>query len=538
MRFINKFTISQRIFITFIVILVVIIFFSISISDDINKLGKFTVSIYEHPLNVSNASMRANKNVIKIHRYMKGLILTETPEEINEYIDLINISDKKIYKYLDIVKENIEGEEGKELEKKVRKLYTKWKPLRQKAIDLYIQGNIKESRQLVTGSNNDYVNNLENKMNDLHDYARNKATLFMENSNKLNKHLIDKILLASFIVFVTLIILGYILFSSIILEIKPLRDVMIKGAESKTLYIANIDGNSEITDMAKSYNKLAEKLNDHRENLEQKVKEQTQHLEKLIENLNIKEELLYIRNNELNKVLKQLRQSNEDLKQFAYIASHDLREPLRTINCYVQLLEKKYNAKLDAEADEYIDFITDGVNRMQTMIKDLLELSRAGTDLKEFEITNINDVIKQIEKSLALKIEEVQATIEVKDLPEINVDKRQICQLFQNLIANALKFHSDRPLKIVISAEEKDTEWIFSVKDNGIGIPQEYFKKIFEVFQRLHSRLEYEGTGIGLSICKKIIENHKGSIWVESEPGKGSTFFFTLPVSNNNEGAL
>lgn len=227
----------------------------------------------------------------------------------------------------------------------------------------------------------------------------------------------------------------------------------------------------------------------------------------------------------------ELKRSNEDLKQFAYAASHDLQEPLHTIAISVKLLEKRYKGKLDEKADEFIVYTLDSVSRMQVLIKDLLAYSQVGTNGKIFSLTNCSVALEQALYNLRSAVERSGAEVTYELLPTVMADDSQLIRLFQNLIGNAIKFRGDRPLKIHVAAEQKGNEWIFSIRDNGIGIDPGYFGKIFVIFQRLHTSEEYEGTGIGLSICKKIVERHGGRIWVESEPGKGATFFFTLPVN-------
>lgn len=231
---------------------------------------------------------------------------------------------------------------------------------------------------------------------------------------------------------------------------------------------------------------------------------------------------------ELNKTIKKLEISNKELERFAYVASHDLQEPLRMVSSFTQLLERKYKDKLDADANDYIGFIVDGSKRMKDLINDLLTFSRLNTEKREFQLTDLNQVLDSVLLDLKSTIEKLNANITHDDLPVVNCDYSQIRQVFQNLIVNALKFH-ETPPKIYISAGENEEEWILGVNDKGIGIDPVHQKQIFEIFRRLHTREEYTGTGIGLSICKRIIEGHNGRIWVESEPGKGSSFYFTIP---------
>jgi len=233
---------------------------------------------------------------------------------------------------------------------------------------------------------------------------------------------------------------------------------------------------------------------------------------------------------QLEDKAKELERSNAELEQFAYIASHDLQEPLRTISSYVQLLAERYKDKLDKDANDFIGFAVDGSNRMRLLINSLLDYSRVNK-VKPFEWINLNTVISDMLQAMKDTITESKATIRYANLPKIYGDPVLIGQLFQNLIGNAIKFRDGKKPEIEISSKREDGEYLFSVKDNGIGIKSEYDEKIFVIFQRLNGREKYPGTGIGLSICKKIVERHGGKIWVESEPGKGSTFYFTIKTT-------
>jgi len=224
----------------------------------------------------------------------------------------------------------------------------------------------------------------------------------------------------------------------------------------------------------------------------------------------------------------ELERSNADLQQFAYVASHDLQEPLRAIGGFVQLLQRRYQGKLDSKADEYIGFAVDGVDRMQQLINDLLAYTRVGTHGKTFEFVDCNDAVDGAVMNLQLAVREKNATVARDELPTVAGDRTQLTLLFQNLISNAVKFHGDEPPRVHISAKRSDERWLFSVRDNGIGIDPKYADRAFVIFQRLQNRREYPGTGIGLALCKRIVERHGGRIWVESEPGKGTTVLFTL----------
>ncbi len=231
----------------------------------------------------------------------------------------------------------------------------------------------------------------------------------------------------------------------------------------------------------------------------------------------------------LRRAIEDLKRSNAELEQFAYVASHDLQEPLRMVASFTQLLEQRYKDKIDDDANDFINYIVDGTTRMQGLINDLLVFSRVGTRGVEFNPTDMNIVLENALINIRQSIIETNATITNEPLPVIIADDSQMIQLFQNVISNALKFHGEEEPHIHISGEAKEEEWIFSVRDNGIGIDSNNFDRIFVIFQRLHTKDEYGGAGIGLAVCKKIIQRHRGKIWVESELGKGSTFYFSIP---------
>lgn len=223
-----------------------------------------------------------------------------------------------------------------------------------------------------------------------------------------------------------------------------------------------------------------------------------------------------------------LRRSNRDPQQFAYVASHDLSEPLRTVAGFVQLLGKRYEGQLDAQADEFIGYALDGVGRMRQLIDDLLLFSRAGATELQPEPVPFGEVVERVRSSLAANLEETGGRIEAGELPEVVADRAQVEQLLQNLISNGLKFRGEKTPRVSVSAAREDSSWRVEVEDNGIGVEPQYAERIFKMFQRLHGRDSYAGTGIGLAVCKRIVERHGGRIWVESPPAGGTRFCFTL----------
>jgi light-regulated signal transduction histidine kinase (bacteriophytochrome) len=232
---------------------------------------------------------------------------------------------------------------------------------------------------------------------------------------------------------------------------------------------------------------------------------------------------------------ERLKKSNEELEQFAYIASHDLQEPIRMISNFSELLKQDFYDELSEEGRDYIDVISEGSERMAEIVSDLLDYSRIERRKKPFQDVDLNVVLKEAMSNIDLLIKNKEARITYDELPCVYADKVQLALVFQNLISNAIKFVKDKMPIVQISAYDKEDQHVISIKDNGIGISKEYHDKIFEIFKRLHSKDEYPGTGIGLSSCKKILERHRGDIWLESEPGKGSTFYFSIPKNHHGD---
>ncbi len=236
----------------------------------------------------------------------------------------------------------------------------------------------------------------------------------------------------------------------------------------------------------------------------------------------------------LGNLISKLEISNKELEQFAYVSSHDLKEPLRMITSFLQLLQRRYADDLDEDANDFINFAVEGAKRLDMMINDLLEYSRVGSKEREFKYIYSEKIVETVLTNLKTQIQDKNAIVTYDSLPIIYASEYQMVQLFQNLISNAIKYNNNIP-KVHISAVKKDKEYVFSIKDNGIGIDKDHLERIFTIFQRLHTREEYDGTGIGLAISLRIIQQHRGKIWAESDPGKGSTFNLSIPIKTNND---
>lgn len=247
----------------------------------------------------------------------------------------------------------------------------------------------------------------------------------------------------------------------------------------------------------------------------------------ILEDLDAEKKKLELANRELAR-------SNAELEQFAYVASHDLQEPLRMVSSYTQLLEQRYQPLLDEKGRKFIFYAVDGARRMQQLIIDLLQYSRVQSRAQPLAPVDSHAALGEALRNLASAVRDSQALVTNQDLPMVLADRSQLVQVFQNLIGNSLKFHGEEPPRVHVSASLEDDMWVFSVRDNGIGIEAKYFEQIFTLFQRLHSRDEYPGTGIGLALCRRIVERHGGRIWVESEPGRGATFFFALRAARGS----
>ena len=297
------------------------------------------------------------------------------------------------------------------------------------------------------------------------------------------------------------------------------REAILKGAQD---YLVKELVNQEILNRSVNYAIEHQQIQEELQTAKQELAQTNQLLQ---------QEIL-----ERQKIEEQLKNAQVELEQFTYLVSHDLNQPLSTIYCWTQMLQMRYSSQLDAKAKKYITSILNGTKQMNQLIQDLLTYSRVGTTKQVFELTECERVLKLVKARLEKAISESNAIITHDSLPTVTADLEQLNQLFHNLLANALQYHSEESPQIHISAKLREIEqnnhskeWLFSCQDNGIGIESKYFERIFQIFQRLHSQEHSSGTGIGLAICKKIVKRHGGSLWVESQLGRGTTFYFTIP---------
>ena len=321
---------------------------------------------------------------------------------------------------------------------------------------------------------------------------------------------------------------------SVLQHVKRLTSAARQLAQGQWDAQAQLSGGArELQQLGRAFDDMATALREHRDRLELRVEQRTHELSHANACLQAEIEERKQAQAVAQRLMANLERSNKELEQFAYVASHDLQEPLRLVSSYTQLLLQRYRERLDADAEPITRFITEGVSRMQHLIQDLLSYSRVSNQSRAFSFADAQAVLETVQRNLAMVIREQNAAVTHDPLPTLLCDPTKLGQLFQNLISNGIKFHGEAPPHIHIGARktEDGSAWLFSVSDNGIGIEQDYFERIFVLFQRLHTRAKYPGTGIGLAICKRIVEQHGGKIWVKSAKGEGCTFYFTIALN-------
>lgn len=373
--------------------------------------------------------------------------------------------------------------------------------------------------------------------------SHESVTLVMGLSRKVNHQknisLQIAVLLAVLFLFNALLIIVWGYFWMIRYVIRPVRGLhegVMKIASGNLKHRVGVVGEDEISDLSRTFDHMTDRLVRTNELLTTELDARREAETKLREFNEDLEQRVHERTGELERLNQELAHSNQEMEQFLYVSSHDLQEPLRTISNYSDLFVMNYKEKVDPQGQEFLRHMQEGSLRAIELIRELLLYARIGIQDRERKLINLEGPLQKALENLKTAIEESGAVITYDHLPELAVDETEIVQLFQNLISNAVKYRSTEQPRIHISAARRDTHWIVSVKDNGIGIDPRYKEYVFMIFKRLHSRTEYPGTGIGLAICKKIIQNHGGGIWVESEPGRGSVFCFSLPGAAASSG--
>ena len=449
-----------------------------------------------------------NYNILSIYRLTRNF-QDEIPDQKIVFVrDSINRCCNNVVQILETMQ--IEFPEKQEDICLVVKNYDLWKSYLNQIFDLLKnQNNELQITKIREKYLSEYDELLFSKTIPLINYANQKQNMSFLEVRKENNQLYMIMVFRMLFVLILGLTIAFVISRNITKQIKTFSNSIVQTF--RTRYPISSYQNEQklfdaiLSELENSYQEITmanEKLEHLNNALEQKVEERTH----------------------------ELKRSNQELEQFAYVASHDLQEPLRMISSYTQLLAKKYKGQLDEKADIYINYAVDGASRMQTLINDLLEYSRVSTHGGNFEQFDCNGMINNVILYMKQRINECGASVVVDHLPVISGDMSQIERVFMNLISNSLKYKGAQQPTIYISAVQQKNTWLFSVRDNGIGIDLKYTEKVFVIFQRLHSRTEYSGTGIGLAVCKRIIERHGGKIWFESEIGKGATFYFTIPV--------
>jgi len=496
----NKLSFRTRIYAGFISILVLM---CISVTISVIQIKKVTFNtklLYQHPFFVSNKISDINTNLSEMRSSMKELIVAKDKNDIEKYINIVNKDEAIIHTLYDTVSIYFLGDKDQML--LAKKNLSELEKIHDQIYVFMQNGNIQKATQLFYSEEADKNLDIIKINGDIRKFAFNKAKEIIAHAeNTETKDVNNIILVTLFIMLLGLIIIVVIARS----VTQPIRNFIKKTKEI----------------LIKDLPIVIEKTSEH------KLLELAQiELIKLYDDL---EKLVDERTKELTFMVNNLKRSNEELEQFAYVASHDLQEPLRMISSYTQLLDKRYKDKLDNDANDFIHYAVDGADRMQKLINDLLDYSRVSMRGKDFVQVDINQVLGHVFSNLQYLIIEKSALITHNGLPTVYADESQLIQLFQNLIENAIKFKKEDVLPLIhITCKTENDVCEFMVIDNGISIDMQYQDKIFLIFQRLHSKELYPGTGIGLAICKRIVERHGGKIWFESKENEGTTFYFTL----------
>ena len=571
----------------FILTLLVIVLFAGFALYEARELAQAANKMYNHPLAVSNALRDIKININAIHRSMKDVVLAKNPEQINSALEKVNKYEQESFERFALVQERFLGDKNYVLS--VLKDFENWKAIRKEVVKLTKKGKLDNAIAITTGKGLKHINIINSGadgktgLNYLMNYANDKAEEFQNNAKLREKRTIIRIIIilvsAIILTFFVMLLLGQSLKTARRLEkseerLKLSQSLANIGSWDHNLVSDQIHWSDTVKQIfgfaenafPESYDVFLQiihpedrdlVINSVKTCIEQKKDYEVEYRiitakgimrwvseagnvllnkkGKPTRMLGMVRDITERKNTEMKslKHLAEVERSNEDLNDFAAIVSHDLREPLMTIAAFLQLINKKYGDKLDEKGMDYLLRSINSAKRLHEMIDDLLSYARIATERKTFSVSNANDILNNAVENLYTKIKESDARITYETLPQITADKLQIERIFQNLIGNSLKFCDNKEPLIHVAWKEQDGYHEFSVKDNGIGIEQQYHERIFNIFTRLHGREDYDGSGIGLAACGKIIERHGGRIWLESGPGRGTIFYFTLPINQS-----
>jgi len=507
--YINRLSFRRRIRYGYLILFVLICIIIIVSVFQIRKIASDAEILFEHPFVVSNAISEINSDINKTHALINRIIFEEDHNENEKYIARIHNNEMAIGRNYDTIALYFLGD--RRLVVKAKKSFTELNALNNRIIEMDMKGAYRDASVKLATDASVKVSELIENNRPIKTYAINKANELIAGVQQREKW--------SMTVIIGLILLIAVLGFVIVIFIEksitiPIRRFTMKARELLKLKLTLDDKNVSEQDV-----------------LDITLEEVRRHYREL-------EKLVFDRTEALTLTIDKLERSNKDLEQFAYVASHDLQEPLRMISSYTQLLERRYKNKLDQDAQDFIHFAVDGANRMQKLINDLLDFSRISIHDASFRLVDTHEVLGHVVSNLQHLISSSNTIITNEDLPTVYGNDSELLQLFQNLVENGIKFRKKTEIPIIhISCETKDDVYEFSFRDNGIGIDMQYHDRVFIIFQRLHSREKYSGTGIGLPICKKIVEKHGGKIWFESATDLGTTFKFTInKYQDNNYG--
>lgn len=476
-----------------------------------NVLGEKVKIIHQHPLYVSNAALKANRDIIKIHRTMKDIVLSDSEEELNKNIKIIETTDARVMNELNIIQQRIIGEEGKNLEKEVRQLYLEWKPIRDELISYKRNGNFNAAKTITKSKSFYHVRLLEAKMVNLNEYARNKANYFLKEAEITKKSVHNTFFWSIIVMAFISIIVAVLLAFSILSDIKPILSSMKSASNSGTLQQVKYSGSNEITAMADSYNILVEKLL-------------------------AKEKTLTTAYNELETLNEKLKLVDSHKNKFLTTMSHELRTPLNAILGYSQSLKHNYAGELNEKQKEYINIVIQSGEHLLALINDILDIAKIDADSMPitFEIVSPHKLVDETISYMMpqFQVKEISLTYTIPpELHSFTTDRKRCKQVLLNLLTNALKYTPDGG-KVHVDVKRVNESLTFSVIDNGIGIKEEDLDLVFTEFYQSDQTRDQAlgGTGIGLALCKRLIKLLKGKISVESKENEGSIFSFTLPI--------